>query len=378
MLEYRVAISRASWRNALSGNNKAVEGISAEVSRRPMTLDVHAETPLASALSALSDKGIDTAIVLEGRIFLGIVTAVEIKGLIEEFGAGAPIGRCPLVSKRALALLANPLEIRKFITDSNLDFVPFVNARGELLEVLPVQHALERRTYENPVVIMAGGRGLRLRPLTETIPKPLIQVGEKPIISYIVEHLLECGFYRYIVAVNYLKEQIIEYMENCTLPGIAIEYITESDVMGTAGALHLLVHKIDTPFIVHNADVLTKQDIGDLLRFHLDSKAAITVLGKSERVEVSFGVIETDGKNCLSSIEEKPSFDYLISTGIYVLEPEVLELVPPRRYDMVELIQAVKAKGLTVAVYETKKYWRDVGTHETYAQVVRDISNGLL
>ncbi|OPX21818.1 MAG: hypothetical protein B1H03_05900 [Planctomycetales bacterium 4484_113] len=317
------------------------------------------------------------AVVEDARHFSGVLLRSEVDEAVANGAASKPIGALGL-RKYSLLPDASPLAIRRFCQKHGLDLVPFVDEMGFLREAASREEAYRRHTQENAVVIMAGGRGMRLRPMTENRPKPMLPLGDGPLLEHIVDHLVDCGFYRFHIAVHYLKEQIIEHFGDGNGRGLSISYLIEETPLGTAGALSRLADRENLPLIVNNGDVITTQPMGEVLRFHRDQKAQLTVLCKAERHDISYGVVEVNESGELASISEKPSLNYLINTGIYVVDPEVLKLVPARECYMTEVIRAVRAAGGRVVVFETKEYWRDVGTFDSYARVIRDMRAGLV
>lgn len=330
------------------------------------------------ALERLDRLRAHNAVVVDnGARFGGLLHRAQVEEAVANGAASEPVSTLNPV-KRSLPVDASPLAIRRFCQQHRLDVVPFVDEMGILREVAMREDAYRRHTHENAVVIMAGGRGMRLRPMTESRPKPMLPLGDGPLLEHIVNHLVECGFYRFHIAVHYLKEQIMDHFDDGADRGLSISYLIEETPLGTAGALGRLVGQEHLPLIVNNGDVITTQPMAEVVRFHGEQKAQVTVLCKAEHHDISYGVVEVNEVGELAGINEKPSLSYLINTGIYVLEPEVLQLVPDRECYMTEVIRAVSAAGGRVVVFETKEYWRDVGTFDTYARVIRDLRAGLV
>jgi len=226
----------------------------------------------------------------------------------------------------------------------------------ELLEAVPA-----RSPMRSCVVLMAGGLGTRLRPLTATHPKPLLFVGDKPILETIIERFASHGFSRFFIAVNYKAELVEEYFGDGAERGVQINYLREDTELGTAGALSLMPSLPDAPFIVMNGDVLTKLDFGELLAYHVEQGAKATMCVREHSIEVPYGVVAVEGQRILS-IDEKPVHNYLINAGVYVLEPDVLSLVSEREaIDMPQLFGRILRKGWNASVYPVRDYWLDIG-----------------
>jgi NDP-sugar pyrophosphorylase family protein len=220
-------------------------------------------------------------------------------------------------------------------------------------------------------VVMAGGLGSRMRPLTYTIPKPLLPIGEKPILEIILGRLKSAGFGKVYVTTNYQSELVKSYFGRGGRFGVELEYTDESEALGTAGALFLLKGKIAEPFLVMNCDVLTKLDLGALYRFHLEKGAAMTVAAACYDVQVPYGVLELDGDS-VKAVVEKPRTSHMVLAGMYVLNPEILEMKKPERIDVPELIRILIAGGKKVAFFAVKEPWMDVGKISDYERATNE------
>ncbi len=210
-------------------------------------------------------------------------------------------------------------------------------------------------------VILAGGKGTRLRPYTTVLPKPLVPVAERPILELIIRQLANCGFDRIELSVGHLGGLIETYLRSIELPGgITIRYWWEDEPLGTAGALRR-IEGLDEPFLAMNGDILTTMDYGELMRFHRGHDAELTIATHSKDVPIELGVIRSqDGR--VVAYEEKPTLHYDVSMGVYVYEPEVLELIPDRRFDFPDVVEAMIAAGRPVMSYRSDCAWYDIGT----------------
>jgi NDP-sugar pyrophosphorylase family protein len=224
------------------------------------------------------------------------------------------------------------------------------------------------RQRDNWVVLMAGGRGTRLRPLTETTPKPMLKVGSRPILESIIRRYLEAGFYRFLISVNYRAEQIKDFFGDGGRWNCEIRYLDEPDALGTAGALGLLPERPADPFFVMNGDVLTAVNFQSLLDFHLSTGSAATMCVREYDLTIPFGVVQVDHHRILG-IEEKPSHKFFINAGIYVLDPAALAFVAPGRHlDMPSLFQALIRAGHPANAFPIREYWMDVGRMEDFVR----------
>ena len=244
--------------------------------------------------------------------------------------------------------------------------VPVVNSAGIVVGLEVVDDFLATPTRDNWVVIMAGGLGKRLEKLTRDTPKPMLRVGSRPLLETIVRGYAAQGFRQFYFAVNYKAEQIEQHFGDGSKFGIELRYLREEQRLGTAGPLSLLPEAPALPIVVTNADLLTKENFGDMLDQHAASAADATMAVREYEMQVPFGVVrERDG--CIEAIEEKPIQRFTVSAGIYVLSPHMLELVPHATYfDMPSLFEAATRQGLRARCHRIDGYWLDIGRLPDY------------
>lgn len=219
-------------------------------------------------------------------------------------------------------------------------------------------------------VILAGGKGTRLRPYTTVLPKPLVPVGERPILELIIRQLAAAGFDSVDFCVGHLGELIKAYFEQGpgALDGMRINYIWEDEPLGTAGALRLLDPPTDD-FLVMNGDILTDLDYGEVVRYHREREAAMTIATYRKSVSLALGVIEGEGGSVTGFIE-KPTLNYEVSMGIYIYSPRALAMIPPGRFDFPDLVHRLLESGETVAAYHFDGAWFDIGTRDEHEHAV--------
>ena len=223
-------------------------------------------------------------------------------------------------------------------------------------------------------IILAGGKGTRLRPLTYAVPKPLLPIGRKPILEIIIEQLRESGFVDIILTVQYKAELIEAYFRDGSSFDVNVTYIREKGPSGTAGPLRLAEHLFTEPFVTMNGDLLTKLDFGMMYQAHLEKSAELTVGMVNYTIKLPYGLIDMqDGR--ITKIQEKPDFNYSVNAGIYVVSPSALDAIPKGEFfDMPDLIQKLIDQGRNVEVYPIKEYWRDIGRMKDYEEVNEDFS----
>jgi dTDP-glucose pyrophosphorylase len=252
--------------------------------------------------------------------------------------------------------------------------VPVLDQQGRVTGIESFEDAVLSLRRDNWVVLLAGGRGTRLLPLTAERPKPMLHVGNQPILATIIDNLKKQGFTNIFIAINYKGEMIRSYFGDGADRNVNIRYLVEEESLGTAGALSLLPEIPTEPMVVMNGDILTTVDLKHLLDFHQDHGAAGTMCVSQYSFEVPFGVVDVD-KHRVTRISEKPVYRFLVSAGIYVLQPEAVQLVPSAtRYDMPSLFERLIGEGRETCVFPIGEYWMDIGRMDDFERANRDYS----
>jgi len=250
--------------------------------------------------------------------------------------------------------------------------IPIVDNDGKLVGIEGVDTLLKADAKVNKVVLMVGGLGTRLRPLTEHTPKPMLKVGDKPILETIILNFKKYGFTNIILSVSYKSEIIEAYFGDGSNFGVNIEYIYEEKRMGTAGALSLMREKLNEPFFVMNGDLLTNLNFESMMKFHLDNKSVATMGVREYDFQVPYGVVNVDGIDIVN-IQEKPILNFFVSGGVYILDPKVLDFIPDNEfYDMPTLFETLMDNGLKSVSYAIREYWLDIGRIEEYHKANSD------
>jgi dTDP-glucose pyrophosphorylase len=239
--------------------------------------------------------------------------------------------------------------------------IPIVDDEGRLVKIEELSSLLKTNAKNNRVILMAGGLGTRLRPLTEDMPKPMLKVGNKPILETIIENFAKYGFVNITISVNYKADMIKEYFGDGANLGVNIDYIEESKRLGTAGALSLIKDRPQEPFFVMNADLLTNVNFEHLLDFHMIEHSVATMCVREFDYQVPYGVIEMEGSKIVS-IREKPVHKFFVNAGIYTLSPQIFEYIPKDEfYDMPTLFDDIIKDNLKSISFPVHEYWLDIG-----------------
>lgn len=265
-------------------------------------------------------------------------------------------------------------EVKATMKERSNEFMPIVDDDNNLVDVIfweelfESQPASQKSNLGLPVIIMAGGQGSRLRPLTNVLPKPLIPIGEQTMMEDIMDRFVDCGCNRFYVSVNYKAETIKRYFDNLDKPQYEISYFQEDNPLGTAGSLHLLNGQIQSTFFVSNCDIIIDDDYAEILKYHRDNKNEITVVAAIKNMSIPYGTLETKEEGLLADIKEKPNFTFKINTGMYILEPHLIDEIPVDEfYHITFLIEKLMKEGRRVGVYPINEgSWTDVGNWDEY------------
>lgn len=314
-------------------------------------------------LGTISDGDIRRAILKDLRLDVAVGVLLE-----ERQKAGRPPAiTAPFGTSEA--------ELLRLMTKQELRQIPIVDPAGRVVDVAFTSDLV--REYELPLtaVIMAGGFGTRLRPLTENTPKPMLPVGDRPILERTIEQLKKVGIRRVNLTTHYKPEVITDHFGNGERYGVRIKYVHEDSPLGTAGALGLL-GEVDGPVLVINGDILTRVDFRAMLEYHQRNKACLTVGVRRYDVQVPYGVVECLGEK-VCKVSEKPRLHFLVNAGIYLLEPSALQCIPNRKtFDMPELIELLISEGHLVVGFPIVEYWRDIGRPTDYETAQEDVLAG--
>ena len=302
-----------------------------------------------------NDKLIGT--LTDGDIRRGILRGLDLDSSIETI-----VFKEPAVAK----ISSTKEEILKIALSKKLHQIPIVDDNGIVLDLKEIEELVEPKIKTSRVILMVGGLGTRLRPLTQDTPKPMLKVGNKPILQTIVEKFAEYGFVNITMCVNFNASIIRDYFGDGREFGVNIDYVLEQKRMGTAGALSLLKERPSEPFFVMNGDLLTNVNFEHIFNYHMLNKATATMCVREYDYEVPYGVVEMND-NKIKQIVEKPVQKFFVSAGIYMLSPEILDLIPKNEfYDMPTLFEKLIKLSKNVVSFPIREYWLDIGRMEEY------------
>ena len=330
-------------------------------------IKITTDATIKKALKVIEDGAIKIALVVDKRDKLigtlsdGDIRRGFLKGLSISSSVKSLINKKPLVGKK------NDIKekLLNIAFSKKIHQIPIVDSKGKVTEILLTDELKKNEIKLNKVVIMAGGKGTRLRPLTKNTPKPMLKVGGKPILQTIIKRFSDCGFKDLIICVNYKSHIIENYFGNGDKFGVKIEYVKEKKRMGTAGALSFIKKKLTKPFFVINGDLLTNLDFEKMLDFHDKYNSNATMSVKDYNILSPYGEVNLDGVDIVS-IEEKPERKVFVNAGVYILDPKCINLIPKKFYDMPSLFKKIIAKKYKTVSFPLEEYWLDIGRFNDY------------
>nr|WP_288825257.1 nucleotidyltransferase family protein [uncultured Clostridium sp.] len=324
------------------------------------------DLPIRDAIRQLDETAKKILMVVNDRKLKGVITDGDIRRwILQNKDLAMPVhhimNQSPIVIKEE-----EVSEALKIMREKQIEGLPIVNDDGQVLDIVfwnELQPDKKRvlRKKKIPVVIMAGGKGSRLYPYTKIIPKPLIPIGDTPIVERIMNQLISYGFTEFYLTVNYRKELIKAYFNGDRR--YDLHFVDEKEPLGTAGSLTLVKDQITGSFFVSNCDILVDVNYAKLLLYHKKSRNQITVVTAMKNYEIPYGVISLDENGCIHSMSEKPKYEFLVSTGLYVLEKDILKYIPlDSPFDMPDLIRLCMKNGEKVGAYPVMdSTWLDMG-----------------
>ena len=330
---------------------------------------------MKTAIEVLNKEKFRIVLVLENKKLIGTVTDGDIRrALVKHMSMETPISKIMCKNPTAVPENFNNEEILSIMKKRGLMQIPVVDKSGCVLELKTIKNFLEIPKHSNPVFLMAGGLGTRMRPLTDDIPKPLLKIGKKPILQTILEQFISAGFNNFFISTHYKAEMVKEYFGDGSKWKVSIKYIHEKEPLGTAGALGLLPKNLpNLPLIMMNCDLLTKIDFTYLLEFHLNHGGEATMCVREYDFQVPYGVVKAVNHKIIS-IDEKPIHKFFVNAGIYVLSASLIKSINKVIYmDMPNFLEKTIKNVGDVNMFPIHEYWIDVGQIHQYNKAKVDL-----
>ncbi len=341
---------------------------------------VNSDITLEQAIEVLDKAALRIALVVDANDkLLGTLTDGDVRrALLKHLPLETPVTQVMNSQPKTAEQSWTKSRILAVMEQHELLQLPRVDSNGYVVGLVNLHDILNKQRYDNPVFLMAGGFGTRLRPLTNNCPKPMLKISDKPILEQILINFVEAGFHRFYISVHYMPEVIRDYFGNGEKWGVNIQYVHEEEPLGTGGALGLLPHdEIDQPLFMMNGDLLTSLNFHSFLEFHKRHNGVATMCVREYEYQVPYGVITSEGAQ-IKSMVEKPVHRFFVNAGIYLLNPALVRSVEPgTRIDMPTLLERQIDDGNTVNMFPIHEYWLDIGRMDDFYKAQMEVQGRL-
>lgn len=346
---------------------------------------IRLNSTVSDVISCIDRSGkISIALVIDeqGRLINTLTDGDVRRAILAGVSLGAPLSellrikaKTPHVAPVTAKSGTPSTQLLQLMRKESVRQIPLLDESGRVVDIVVLGDLEPQKTSPMRAMIMAGGLGTRLRPLTNELPKPMLAVGERPILELLIKQLIHAGINRIDISVNYHGDKIIRHFRDGKEFGAQLNYVSEDEPLGTAGAL-TLIEKPKDPLLVINGDIITQVDFQIMLLYHRTHLADMTVAVRQFDLQVPYGVIECEGEN-IRTLKEKPQVTFLVNAGIYLLEPSIFDNIPRHKHlDMTELIQSSVDAGRSVVSFPVMEYWLDIGRRDDYEQAQNDARSG--
>jgi dTDP-glucose pyrophosphorylase len=336
---------------------------------------------IKDALKIIDKEALRVALVVDNNKLIGMVTDGDVRrGILQGIELTASVSQIMNTNPISANVSLSSHELKVLMQSQKILSLPLVDDECQLVGLKTLYDTLATEKRENPVFIMAGGFGTRLKPLTDNCPKPMLKVGGKPMLETLINNFKTHGFYKFYISTHYLPEVIMNYFGDGSEFNIEITYVHEKTPLGTGGALSLLPDTLPKePLIMINGDILTNVNFNKVLDFHVEHQSDATMCVRDYEIKVPFGVIEGEGHE-ITKMVEKPTYRYFVNAGIYIISNHIIKSLPKNeRLDMPNLFEQKQAEDLKALKFPIHEYWLDIGRHDDFRKAQVDIhSLGLL
>ena len=335
-------------------------------------ISVPIDMSIIDAIETIDRSALQILLVVDkDNRLLGTVTDGDIRrGILQGVSLESPVAKAMNSDPISVGENTPRDEVLSLMRNKLIHCIPIIGESGRIVGLEAESHLLWQGTNETSIVLMAGGLGMRMRPLTNTLPKPLLEINGKPLLEHIIARFAEQGFRKFFISVNYKSKMIKDYFGSGEKYGVDIHYLEEKEPLGTGGALSMLPReKITSDIIVMNADLLTKLNFRQLISYHQKEGGVATMCVRDYSFRVPYGVVNVEEENFVD-IVEKPAHSYFVNTGIYVIKANELKNIPKNSYfDLPELFSILKKQQKKVTVFPLREDWTDIGSQSDYDRV---------
>lgn len=354
---------------------------------KKLLLSIDKSSSLLDALQKMNTHFIKLLLVFEEKKFIGLISIGDIQRYFINHQTFDKSVEAAMRSNFKVASDSDTLEeIKDTMIKYRTEFMPVINTASRLVDIILWEEVFDsavsfgESNLNIPVVIMAGGKGTRLRPITNIIPKPLIPVGEKTIVEIIMDRFIRMGTKDFFLSVNYKAEMIKAYFDNIDDKEYEISYCYENKPLGTAGSLNLLKNKLHSTFFVSNCDIIIEQDYSEMYDYHKENNNELTLIVAVKHLKIPYGTIEVQEDGLLNKLKEKPEFTFLVNAGLYLLEPNLIDEIPEDKFfHITDLIEKIKNRGGRVGVFPVNESsWMDIGQWGNYQSTLKRFDSEII
>lgn len=349
-------------------------------SERIQSIIIDSKKSIIQAMKIMDDARTKSLLVFEGDGFMGMITNGDLqRAIIANKPFSMPIIHLVDNANKKYAHQDDDIQrIKDWMIEVRAEYMPILDKDENLVDVIFWDDILSETVVEDdrkkinlPVVIMAGGKGTRLNPLTNVIPKPLVPVGDKTILEVIMDQFEKIGCHKFYMSVNYKADMIKYYLSQLDYQ-YDIEFFQEKKPLGTIGSVSLLKGKISTPFFVSNCDSINEQDYRDVYDYHIKNRNELTIVTMVNTFKIPYGVIETGNDGLMTALSEKPELTFQVNTGVYILNPDCIDEIPSGKFfHITQLMEKIKARGGRVGCFPvSEQAWKDIGEWPEYMKVI--------
>lgn len=340
-------------------------------------LSITPEFSLLEALQRMDNVSARLLIVMQDNKFISLLSIGDLqRAIIGNKSLDCSVSSV-LRTNIEVAKVGDDYEkIKLYMLQTKTEYMPIIDDDSNIVDIifwddLFTQSIVHSTKLNLPVVIMAGGKGVRLRPLTNILPKPLLPIDNRTIVEHIINNFEVIGCSKFFMSINYKSKMIRQYFEMIAKK-IDIEFFEEEMPLGTAGSLHLIKSKINSTFFISNCDILIEEDYAAIYKYHIEYENELTIVASLKSYSIPYGILETKDGGELKELVEKPDINFLINSGMYLLEPHLLNEIPENQFfHITDLIKKIQLRGGRVGVFPvSEKSWRDIGDWEKYLEVI--------
>lgn len=342
-------------------------------------LSIDCKATLLYALQLMNKTQHKLLIVLKDGHYRGLVSVGDVqRSIIKGLELTTPVEAVIREKLTVASIHDDRTAVKDLMREKKIEFMPVVDDEGNIADVIFWEDLFdngldsEREKLDLPVVIMAGGKGTRLKPITNVIPKPLVPVGDKTILEVIMDQFEGIGCHKFYMSVNYKADMMAYYLSQLE-HHYDIEFFQEDKPLGTIGSVSLLKGKINTPFFVSNCDSINDQDYRDVYEYHKSNRNDMTIVTMVKSFRIPYGVIETGEDGLMARLQEKPELNYQVNTGVYILNPECIDEIPCGEFfHVTHLMEKIKARGGRVGCFPvSENSWHDMGEWPEYLKMIK-------